>query len=61
MTDTLAKTSRKPKDSIRHIQLTPIDNHRLAILSGQLDENLHQIERHLGVEIINRGNDFEVI
>lgn len=51
---------RKP-ESIRHIQLTPVDNQRLAILTGQLDENLHLIERHLGVEIINRGNDFEII
>ena len=49
------------RESIRHIQLTPNDNQRLAILSGQRDENLHLIERHLGVEIINRGNDFEVI
>lgn len=50
-----------PKESIRHIQLLPADNQRLAILTGQLDENLHLIERHLGVEIINRGNDVEVI
>ncbi len=51
----------KKSESIRHIQLTPIDNQRLITLSGQLDENLHQIERHLGVEIVNRGNDFEII
>lgn len=51
----------KPHESIRHIQLNPADNQRLAILTGQLDENLHLIERHLGVEIINRGNDFEII
>ncbi len=49
------------RESIRHIQLLPSDNQRLATLTGQLDENLHLIERHLGVEIINRGNDFEVI
>lgn len=46
---------------IRHIQLTPEDNQRLAALSGKLDENLHLIERHLGVEILNRGNAFEII
>lgn len=51
----------KKTDSIRHIELKPEDNHRLAILSGQLDENLHLIERHLGVEIMNRGGNFEVI
>lgn len=51
----------KKTDLIRHIQLTPEDNQRLAILSGQQDDNLHLIERHLGVEIINRGSEFEVI
>ena len=48
-------------ESIRHIQLKPDDNHRLAILAGQFDDNLRFIERHLGVEINNRGNDFEII
>jgi phosphate starvation-inducible PhoH-like protein len=50
-----------PTESIRHIQLLPSDNQRLAVLAGQLDENLHLIERHWGVDIINRGNDFEII
>lgn len=59
--DTKKDFSLKKTDSIRHIQLTPHDNQRLAALSGQLDDNLHLIERHLGVEIINRGNDFEII
>lgn len=49
------------RESVRHIQLVPIDNQRLATLVGQRDENLHLIERHLGVEIMNRGNDFEII
>ena len=49
------------RESIRHIQLTPDDHHRLAILNGQFDDNLRFIERHLGVEINNRGNDFEII
>ena len=52
--------NQKP-ESVRYLQLTPTDNQRLATLSGQLDENLHLIERHLGVEIIHRGNEFEVI
>ncbi|QKT04968.1 PhoH family protein [Ectothiorhodospiraceae bacterium 2226] len=38
-----------------------MDNARLANLSGQFDEHLHQIERHLGVEINNRGNVFRII
>lgn len=45
----------------RHITLTPADNSRLAKLCGPFDENLRLIERHLGVEINNRGNEFEII
>jgi phosphate starvation-inducible PhoH-like protein len=41
--------------------LEPADNQRLANLCGQLDEHLRQIERRLGVEINNRGNQFRVI
>lgn len=48
-------------ESNRHLILTPDDNQRLAKLCGQFDENLHLIERHLGVEISNRGNEFEII
>lgn len=48
-------------DSIRHLTLSPSDNQRLAALCGPFDENLHLIERHLGVEISNRGNDFDII
>jgi phosphate starvation-inducible PhoH-like protein len=41
--------------------LEPADNERLANLCGQFDEHLRQIERSLGVEINNRGNNFQVI
>ncbi len=41
--------------------LEPADNDRLASVCGQCDEHLRQIERRLGVEIANRGNQFEVI
>ncbi len=41
--------------------LEPTDNQRLVNLCGQFDEHLRQIERALGVEINNRGNQFEVI
>jgi len=46
-----------------HLQLIlePDDNQRLASLCGQFDENLRQIERRLGVEIANRGNQFQII
>jgi phosphate starvation-inducible protein PhoH and related proteins len=43
------------------ITLEPADNTRLANLCGQFDEHLRQIERRLGVEINNRGNNFRII
>lgn len=41
--------------------LEPADNPRLANLCGPLNEHLRQVERRLGVEINNRGNNFNVI
>jgi phosphate starvation-inducible PhoH-like protein len=38
----------------------PLDNRRLANLCGKHNENLRQVEKHLGVEIYNRGNQFQV-
>jgi len=43
-----------------HIKLLPFDNGRLANLCGKEDEHLRQIEGHLGVEIFNRGNHFQI-
>jgi phosphate starvation-inducible protein PhoH and related proteins len=40
--------------------LEPMDNPRLANLCGPLDEHLRQLERGLGVEIHNRGNQFQI-
>ena len=45
----------------RALALTPHDNLRLAQLCGQLDSHLRMLERRLGVEINNRGFDFQVI
>jgi phosphate starvation-inducible PhoH-like protein len=45
----------------KKITLAPFDNRRLAELCGQFDEHIRQIERHLGVEINNRGNIFHII
>jgi len=45
----------------QRVTLTPLNNLRLNNLCGPLDEHLRIIERHLGVEISNRGNDFEII
>jgi len=41
--------------------LEPVDNERLANLSGHLDENFRLIERRLGIEVTNRGNQFQLI
>ncbi len=43
------------------LALEPEDNERLANLCGQFDEHLRLIERRLGVEINNRGNQFRLI
>ncbi len=40
--------------------LEPNDNQRLANLCGPFDEHLRQVERHLGVEVNNRGNTFQI-
>jgi phosphate starvation-inducible protein PhoH and related proteins len=42
------------------VQLTPVDNTRLARLCGALDENLRQIESALDVTIARRGSKFTV-
>lgn len=46
---------------VTEIALDPSDNERLANLCGPLDQHLRQIERRLGVEINNRGNNFRII
>lgn len=43
------------------ILLHPADNQRLANLCGQFDRHLRQIEKRLGIEIVNRGNQFKLI
>lgn len=40
--------------------LEPADNQRLSNLCGPLDKHLRQVERYMGVEINNRGNNFHV-
>jgi len=44
-----------------NLMLSPADNRRLADLCGKFDQHLRQLERYLGVEINNRGHDFQVI
>ncbi|QDD91574.1 PhoH family protein [Pseudomonas oryzihabitans] len=47
--------------TLQHFTLEPFDADRFANLCGQLDENLRQIESRLGIEIRNRGNQFELV
>lgn len=42
------------------VKLLPNDNRRLAILCGQFDEHLRQLEKNLEVEISNRGHTFQI-
>lgn len=44
-----------------HLALMPESNERLLNVCGQADEHLRQIERRLGIEINNRGNQFNLI
>ncbi len=45
----------------QYITLTPSNNERLNKLCGPLNAHLHFIEQYLGVELNNRGNQFEII
>lgn len=40
--------------------LNPADNSRLATLCGEFDSNLKQIENHLKVKIVSKGNLFSI-
>ena len=42
-------------------ELSPLDNPRLANLCGHLDEHIRMMERGFGVEINNRGAQFQII
>lgn len=46
---------------IHSFSIEPVDARRFAALCGQFDENLHLIEQRLGIEVRNRGNQFELI
>ena len=43
------------------VDLEPADLDRLANLCGSFDENIKQIERRLGVEIIYQNNHFQIL
>ena len=44
-----------------HLDLVPENTHRLAILCGAFDDNLKQIERRLGLEIVYKDAHFQII
>ncbi len=43
------------------LHLEPADSQRLASLCGPFDDNIKQIERRLGVEIIYRNHHFQIV
>ena len=46
-------------NTTQEINLTPFENSRLALLCGQFDENIKQLETLLNVTINRRGNAFK--
>lgn len=44
-----------------HLDLVPEDLNRLAVLCGSFDDNIKQIERRLGVEIIYKNTHFQIV
>ncbi|AGH81865.1 PhoH family protein [Psychromonas sp. CNPT3] len=44
-----------------HLDLTPQDNDRLAILCGTFDDNIKHIARRLGLEISYKDSHFKII
>lgn len=56
----MIKTTNSGTSVINEITLEPADNHRLANLCGQFDQNLKQIENHLSLRISYRGHVFKV-
>lgn len=46
--------------AVYDIRLEPADNARLANICGPFDQHLKQLERRLGVDIVSRGNSFQV-
>lgn len=46
--------------AVYDIRLEPADNERLANVCGPFDQHLRQLERRLGVNIVSRGNSFQI-
>lgn len=52
--------SQQDLSAVYDIRLEPADNDRLANVCGPFDQHLKQVERRLGVDIVSRGNSFQV-
>ena len=58
---TVLNSEPPPQSSIQQsLSLEPNDARHLAMLCGQLDSHLRQIEQRLGVRISARGNQFRL-
>ncbi|HEY5716667.1 MAG TPA: PhoH family protein, partial [Psychromonas sp.] len=44
-----------------YLDLVPADSKRLAILCGAFDDNIKQVERRLGLEIVYKNEHFQII
>ncbi len=51
----------EPQPIIRELLLNDVDNDTLANFVGPMDENLHQVESRLNVEIRRRGAELQII
>lgn len=54
------KESQLPRQRIIQLSLQPLNSQRLANLCGLHNDHLKLIEQRLGVELRNRGHDFEI-
>ena len=52
--------SQQDSCTVYEIRLEPADNQRLANVCGPFDQHLKQLERRLGVDIVSRGNSFQI-
>ncbi|MBR9813117.1 PhoH family protein [bacterium] len=57
----MSESSVAPATTEHQFVLEPADNARLAALCGPADAHLRSIEQRLGVELRNRGAQFQVI
>lgn len=55
-----SKENQLPRQRIIQLSLQPLNSQRLANLCGLHNDHLKLIEQRLGVELRNRGHDFEI-